>query len=64
MDTIDQADETESRLHEMRIQAIRRAGRELQPGGECWWCNKPFEIGSPKLFCNSDCSTDYERGKR
>jgi hypothetical protein len=64
MDTIDQSDETETRLQKLRIQAICKSGRELNPMGACHWCRDRFESGSKKLFCNSDCSADYERGKR
>ncbi|MCP8687722.1 hypothetical protein [Marinobacterium sedimentorum] len=63
-DVLDQVDERETRINEMRIQAIRNAGRELHPIGECHWCNEPFDAGSPKLFCDATCSTDWGRRKR
>lgn len=63
----DEADYTDMQsefLMSARIRDIRNQGRELNPKGACHWCDEPFEHVSQKLFCDSDCSFDYERSKR
>ena len=47
-----------------RIDVIRNQGRELYPKGECHYCEYEFGKGSPKLFCDSDCSSGHEASKR
>lgn len=65
MDVFDQTDVVESKLLDLRIQAARSAEREIEPIGECHNCGEPFtEADTHKLFCDSECSTDWERLKR
>lgn len=61
-DILDQTDEVETRLLDMRIAAARNAGRELFPNGVCHWCGDDVEM--PRLFCDAACACDYERGKK
>lgn len=63
-DVIDCAGEIEDRLLELRITARRTQGRELYPAGKCHWCNTLFGGDSPNLFCDSSCSTDWEKRRR
>lgn len=63
-DIIDQASDEMAAVMELKLKAISSQGRELNPIGECYWCNEPFEQGSPKLFCDSECGTDWERGRK
>lgn len=61
-DILDQTDEIETRLHDMRIAAARNAGRELFPNGVCHWC--AADVAMPRLFCDGECAAYYERGKK
>lgn len=61
-DPVDQADALHTLITENRIKSIRSQGREINPSGFCHFCEEP--VHGNKLFCDADCSTDYERTKR
>lgn len=61
-DVADRAEIEEFQV-EARIRSIRNKGREIYPKGVCCHCEEPFVANSLKLFCDSDCSKDYELGK-
>ncbi len=63
-DFIDNTNDRENHLKEMRIANIRAQQRELQPIGSCHWCGEVFTQADPRLFCDPDCSGDYERDRR
>lgn len=63
-DAADVTGENEIRMIARLTESARRQGRELHPKGACHWCDEPFDPGSPKLFCDLHCSTDWERKKR
>jgi len=64
MDVFDQTDVIESQVLELTIDAARKAGRELEPIGECHNCGEPFgPAGAEKLFCDDECAKDWERFK-
>lgn len=63
-DFLDASQEIEQALLDKRIAAIRAAGREFQPKGECHWCEERFDSGSQKIFCDADCSEDHAKYHR
>ncbi|MGH1461272.1 MAG: hypothetical protein ACRBB6_04470 [Neptuniibacter sp.] len=62
-DICDLSDEKESFLLEARINAARNSGPSISPMGSCYNCEEKFPEGSPKLFCDADCATDWEKFK-
>ena len=63
-DMLDATDAIEQTILDHRINAIRSAARTHHPVGKCHWCEEPFSHGSQKIFCDSDCSEDYEKYHR
>jgi len=63
-DILDASQEIEQHILDARINSIRQTGRLITPNGTCRWCKEIFETGSEKLFCDSDCSEDYEKFNR
>lgn len=63
-DVVDKADEHQAFMMQMQLDTISRKGREAHPKGECIWCESPFDSGSLKLFCNANCSRDWELHKQ
>lgn len=61
-DILDLVSEQQDTINKMRIAEIRNRGRELEPCGECHFCESPVQ--GQQLFCDADCSQDYERTKR
>jgi hypothetical protein len=60
-DEVDLAFEAQERHLSMAIAAQRRAGsRQLKPMGSCHWCGNTEDLGV-RLFCDADCSRDWER---
>ena len=64
MDVVDIAQEHSEQLLAAKLKDIQSRDRELNPNGNCYWCDEPFPPHSEKLFCDSDCSFDYERYER
>ena len=63
MEELDIASERSELEREALVNAVRRRpGSGLQPCGACYWCQEVIRY--PKLFCDSDCSTDWERRRR
>jgi hypothetical protein len=66
-DEIDQANEQAERWLNQAL-TNRSAEPKLQPKGSCHYCEADFDKADPdfakKLFCDSDCSKDYEEEKR
>ena len=65
-DVLDAAQEIEQRILDAKLEAMRQASapRALNPKLSCYWCSEPFEQGSEKLFCDSECSEDYNKYER
>lgn len=63
-DIFDQASERETRDREYAIkQAVEAASHNrLTPRGICYNCSEPLATGG--LFCDRDCSADYEHRMR
>jgi hypothetical protein len=60
-DEVDLAFEAQERHLSMAIAAQRRAGgRQLKATGSCHWCGNDQDLGV-RLFCDADCSGDWER---
>jgi hypothetical protein len=60
-DEVDLAFEAQERHLSMAIAAQRRAGsHRLQASGSCHWCGNVEQMGS-RLFCDSECSRDWDR---
>lgn len=59
-DIVDNTQEIEDRLLSLRVENIRKTTKNLKPISCCNWCREPFEKGSLKVFCDSDCANDYE----
>ena len=50
--------------NEKAMEAIlqyRKPIAKIHPIGECHFCSEPFEDGSLKLFCDSNCAKAYDR---
>lgn len=63
MDTIDDTNDREQRVLELKIQAIRN--QEVTPQkytGACQFCREPLE--SPLAFCDADCRDDFAKLER
>lgn len=43
------------------IDLIRRV-KALEPKGRCYYCDQ--DIGAVRLFCNQECSADFEAEQR
>ena len=65
-DMLDATQETEQKLLDIRIAAIRQASlvRQLQPIHKCHWCSEPFDTSSDKLFCDKECGEDHAKYER
>lgn len=60
-DEVDLAFEAQERHLSMAIAAQRRAGGcRLKPMGSCHWCGNDQDLGV-RLFCDAECSRDWER---
>jgi hypothetical protein len=58
-DVADHATEMEERLRGYEIQKVREQTKvSTKHTGACLYCGSVVE--SPKLFCDTDCRTDYE----
>lgn len=58
-DFLDNSQEVENRLLELRINAITSTTKNLQPKGVCHWCGE--NTSHPKqIFCDGDCADDHE----
>lgn len=63
MDICDTADEYMDAMMRARIADARsRTDSGLRPVGHCHWCGEP--VTQSQLFCDSDCTVDYERARR
>lgn len=64
-DEVDLANERLMTEEARAIQAVtsQASKRQINPKGSCHYCGELFEQDSPKLFCDSDCATDYEAEK-
>lgn len=58
-DISDQATEAEQLHRDCAMQ--HRKYEHLQPKGSCHNCHE--SLSRPKLFCDKDCGTDYDRRK-
>ena len=66
MDLLDKASSTEELIMEKRIASVRAAShsREFPPKGKCYNCNEDFEKQDQRLFCDSECTKDFELARR
>ncbi|OFA33323.1 hypothetical protein BAE46_01015 [Glaciecola punicea] len=64
-DPVDQSSDNVANYIKHKVRSIRNKKRELNPSGACRWCLEPFEDPkSQKLFCDTDCSSDFEKSNR
>ncbi len=63
MDELDHAQGISELLLNVAITNARPKGRALVPKGCCHYCEEPSEI-SDQLFCDIDCSMDWEKLQR
>jgi len=56
-----QNQEFEVRTAVMNARSSLNHGPKLPAKGSCWNCGEP--LPHPQLFCDEDCSHDYERLK-
>lgn len=67
-DEADLANETADRWLSRALANASASGPSLTPKGQCYFCEHEFNMDDPverlKLFCDSDCSSDYEREQR
>ena len=59
MDVIDRASQEEENILQANIAAAKRKTVHLEPDGKCKFCDDLVE--GKKLFCNQDCSSDYDK---
>lgn len=59
MDVIDRASIEEENILKSHLVVARKNKFHLEPTGYCRYCDEKVE--GAKLFCNCDCSTDYEK---
>jgi len=60
MDEADRSDEVESRLLQMRIQAVSsKPINTSNPSGHCLWCEEP--TGIERRFCGPECRDDWSK---
>lgn len=66
-DEIDLANEQSERWLAQALSRIGSSGR-LVPRGRCYYCDSEFgehaAEAAKKLFCDKDCSDDYEKERR
>lgn len=63
MDEIDIAQRVSELMLDVAINNARPKGRALHPKGSCHYCEESLE-NTEKLFCDMDCSEDYEKLQR
>lgn len=63
MDELDHAQRTSDMFLDAAIQNARPKGRALVPKGSCHFCDEHLGDAA-KLFCDLDCSTDWEKLQR
>lgn len=61
-DPVDKASQVEEEMRQRSIEAARTQQVRVKPTGYCHNCAEAVE--QPKLFCDPECSEDYERVKR
>lgn len=60
MDDVDHAnDRAEAERDRLAKLASAHAAHRMQPTGQCAYCGEDVE--APKLFCDIECSRDYDR---
>ncbi|MBC8738524.1 hypothetical protein F6X40_17330 [Paraburkholderia sp. UCT31] len=66
-DFADDASALEELALQQALQAHRNKGRQLAPKGTCHFCDSPLEKVEGKdvqLFCDVNCSKDWERQEK
>lgn len=67
-DEIDLANEQSERWLNQALANIGKGTTRLAPLGKCHYCETEFNASDAdfprKLFCDSDCSADYEEEQR
>ena len=59
MDIIDISSEKEAVMLAAQIQQASKNSNKIVPKGTCHYCDE--DIPKERLFCNSDCSHDYDK---
>lgn len=59
MDLVDEAFVEEQNYISGALKGSKKKNYKLMPKGECHYCSE--EIEKDKLFCNSDCATNYDK---
>lgn len=62
MDIIDISSEKEAVMLAAQIQQASKIRNKLIPKGACHYCDE--EVKEQSLFCNGDCSFDYEKEQK
>lgn len=67
-DEIDLATEQTERWLKQALANNAKSSARLAPLGKCYFCEREFTSDEKdfdkKLFCDSDCQSDYEREQR
>jgi hypothetical protein len=67
-DEIDLANEQSERWLNQALNQMLANGSRLVPRGSCYYCESDFDKTDPtaekRLFCDLDCSKDYEEEQR
>lgn len=67
-DEADLANDQADRWLDRALAQAAAAGPRLAPKGHCHYCETEFNMADPveskKLFCDADCSADYEKEQR
>jgi hypothetical protein len=63
VDLVDDANSIADQMLDVAITNARSKGRALSPKGSCHFCEEKTTIKG-QLFCDIDCSDDYEKLQR
>lgn len=61
-DLVDLVNDQQQHILDLRIKNARQSQNTLRPKGRCYFCDEDVE--QPRLFCDADCASDYDKLKR
>jgi uncharacterized OB-fold protein len=58
-DIVDNANDLTELQHNSRIEQVRQAAKQQQPGGRCLNCGE--QLNPDQRFCDQDCRDDHQQ---